>query len=164
MFNNDADCHPEPKLVGIYNRCAALYSFTSVTAIFTWIYGVMADQTGSGRIEIDFDAPLIAGEPVTVLFRYTVGTTVLPEGARLRIGLPNISWARPEPAQYYFWSEYARGKDRTYTDYDRVNTTVALHTHTEAVALLEAWRAEGRGDSHGSIRISITSTLQGGRT
>ncbi len=138
MFNNDADWHPEPKLAGIYNRCAALYSFTSVTAIFTWVYGVMADQTGSDRIEIDFDAPLIAGEPVTVLFRYTVGATVLPEGARLRIGLPNISWARPEPAQYYFWSEYARGKDRTYTDYDRVNTTVTLHTQTEAVALLEA--------------------------
>ena len=91
-----------------------------------------------GQIEIRYQEPLIAGQLVTVVFEYTVGKAGLAEGGRLRIGLPGVSWAAPLVRQYYFWSEYAKGKDRRYTNYDRVNTTVQLKTRSAATALLES--------------------------
>lgn len=91
-----------------------------------------------GKIEVKYEEPLIAGQLVTVVFEYTVGTEGLQENGRLRIGLPNLGWAEPEVPQYYFWSEFAKGKDRRYTDYDRVNTTARFRSDTPAVPLLEA--------------------------
>ena len=84
---------------------------------------------------------LIAGELVTVDFEYTVGEAGLAEGGKLRVGLPHVGWKSPEVPQYYFWSEYAKGKNRRYTNYDRVNTTVRLETQSAATAFLET---EGR--------------------
>ena len=66
-----------------------------------------------GQIEILYDQPLIAGQLVTVVFEYTVGRAGLTEGGRLRLGLPCVSWSAPTVRQYYFWSEYAKGKDWT---------------------------------------------------
>ena len=90
-----------------------------------------------GQIVIRYEEPLIAGRLVTVEFEYTVGGGGLAENGRLRIGLPNVAWAKPEVPQYYFWSEYAKGKQRRYTDYDRVNTTVRFETKTEALGVLD---------------------------
>ena len=90
-----------------------------------------------GSIKIDYPQPLIAGQLVTVVFDFTVGNGGMREGGRLRIGLPNVGWARPEVPQYYFWSEFARGKERRYTQYDRVNTTAKLKTEGKATPLLE---------------------------
>ena len=98
----------------------------------------MLDREPFGRIDISHPKPLIAGALVTVVCDFTVGPGGMREGSRLRIGLPNVGWARPEVPQYYFWSEFARGKERRYTDYDRVNTTVKLKTGTDAVPLLES--------------------------
>lgn len=90
-----------------------------------------------GQIVTRYEQPLIAGQLVTVVFEYTVGKAGLTEGGRLRIGLPCVSWAPPLVPQYYFWSEYAKGKDRRYTAYDRVNTTARLETQSPAVVQLE---------------------------
>lgn len=90
-----------------------------------------------GAIDIRCDDPLVAGALTTIAFDYTVGAAGLAEGGRLRVGLPHVGWGRPEVGQYYFWSAFASGKDRRYTQYDRVNTTVRLETNTGAVALLE---------------------------
>lgn len=89
------------------------------------------------NLEIRFREPLTAGQIVSIVFDYTVGQTGLAQGGKLRIGLPTTGWAEPLVPQYYFWSEYARGKARRYTDYDRVNTTVKLVTVTDAYAVLE---------------------------
>jgi len=91
-----------------------------------------------GRISIEYPVPLIAGELVTVVFNYTVGEKGLAEKGRLRIGLPNVGWHPPEVPQHYFWSEYAKGKDREYTQYDRVNTTVCIKTNSKAFGFLES--------------------------
>ena len=90
-----------------------------------------------GKVEIHHPKCLIAGQIVCVEFDFEVGSRGMSEGASLRIGLPSVAWGRPEVPQYYFWSEYARGKDRVYTQYDRVNTTVRLETSGDAVPLLE---------------------------
>jgi len=95
-------------------------------------------QQDVGRLEIRYDEPLIAGRLVTVVFEYTVGARGMCEGGRLRLGLPSVAWAVPLVPQHYFWSAYARGRDRTYTQYDRVNTTVRVLTGTKAVGFLEA--------------------------
>ena len=94
-----------------------------------------------GNLRISHPEPLIAGRLVTVVFEYTVGERGLHEGGKLRIGLPHVGWASPEVPQYYFWSEYVKGKGRRYTAYDRVNTTARLETRSAAVAFLET---EGR--------------------
>jgi len=91
-----------------------------------------------GKISVQYNEPLIAGQLVTIVFECTVGEAGLAENGRLRIGLPNVGWTKPLVPQYYFWSEYARGKDRTYTEYDRVNTTVRVETDSKAVPLLDA--------------------------
>ena len=91
----------------------------------------------SDAMEIKYPKPFIAGQLVTVRFEYTVGSIGFSQGGRLRIGLPGVGWAKPEVPQYYFWSEFAQGKDRKYTQYDRVNTTVTLKTQRRATALLD---------------------------
>ena len=97
----------------------------------------MSTNHHDGVFNVVEPAPRIAGRHVTIGFEYTVGEAGLSEGGQLRIGLPNTAWAKPEVPQYYFWSEYARGERRRYTDYDRVNTTVRFATRTKAVPLLE---------------------------
>ena len=91
----------------------------------------------TGNLNVRYDTPLIAGSLVTIAFEYTAGPAGLPEGSRLRLGLPCVGWAVPLVPQHYFWSAYARGRDRTYTDYDRVNTTVRLQTDSKAQAFLQ---------------------------
>ena len=91
-----------------------------------------------GRIFVRYSKPLIAGQLVTCIFEYTVGKVGIAENGELRIGLPNVGWSKPLVPQYYFWSEYARGKDRIYTEYDRVNTTVYVESHSKAFPLLES--------------------------
>ena len=65
----------------------------------------MSDPEEYGRVHIKYPQPLIAGQLVTVVFEYTVEEQGMREGGRLRIGLPNVGWAKPEVPQYYFWSE-----------------------------------------------------------
>ena len=98
----------------------------------------MSDVSRFGTIRIDHPQPLVAGRLVTVVFDFTVGEGGMREGGKLRIGLPSVAWARPEVPQYYFWSEFARGENRRYTQYDRVNTTAKLRSQGKAVPLLES--------------------------
>ena len=93
-----------------------------------------------GTIKFTFPEPLIAGEIVTLTCEYTVGKRGFAKNGKLRIGLPNTGWSEPLVPQYYFWSEYAEGKDRTYTQYHRVNTTARLVTNSKATVLLDSER------------------------
>ena len=126
----------------------------------------MTEPTCFGRIEIHQPQVLIAGQGVTVVFDFTVGEGGMREGGKLRIGLPNVGWAKPEVPQYYFWSEFARGKERRYTQYDRVNTTAKVETEGKAVPLLETeprfykpWRGKPRWLTEYD-RFWITVTLE----
>ncbi len=126
----------------------------------------MSEGKHFGSIRIDHPQPLIAGQRVTVVFDFTVGRGGMCEGGKLRIGLPSVAWARPEVPQYYFWSEFARGKDRRYTQYDRVNTTATLTSKGKAVPLLETearffrpWRGKPRWLTEYD-RFWITVTLE----
>ena len=121
-----------------------------------------------GEVQIRYPEPLIAGRLVTVVFDYTVGPEGMAEDGRLRIGLPSVAWAKPEVPQYYFWSEFARGKNRRYTQYDRVNTTAQIDTSGSAVSLLETearffrpWQGKPRWLTEYD-RFWITVTLEDG--
>ena len=77
------------------------------------VRGEKLTAKGIGDIRICHPEPLIAGQLVTVVFKYTVGEQGLAEGGKLRIGLPHVGWRSPEVPQYYFWSEYVKGKGRS---------------------------------------------------
>lgn len=98
----------------------------------------MSPTNDCGRIDIRYPAPLIAGQLVTIRFEYTVGQAGMVENGRLRIGMPSVAWGPPLVPQYYFWSEYAKGKDRKYTAYDRVNTTAQIDSQAAATPLVES--------------------------
>ena len=81
-----------------------------------------------------------AGDIITINFEYTVGSAGMKEGGRLRVGLPNPGWGEPLVPQAYFWDCYQKGKDRRYTDYDRVNTTAKIvGSAGKAVPFLKKW-------------------------
>lgn len=101
---------------------------------------IMHDNPKAGTIFVEYPTPLIAGEFVTVKFTYRIGPAGMAEGSRLRIGLPNPGWGKPLVPQAYFWDCYQKGKDRRYTDYDRVNTTAEIVSDTrKAAAYLTTW-------------------------
>jgi len=91
-------------------------------------------------IQFEYSEPLIAGEHITLTCEYTVGENGFAQNGKLRIGLPNTGWFKPLVPQYYFWSEYADGKNRTYTQYHRVNTSARLITSSKAATLLDSER------------------------
>ena len=97
-------------------------------------------KTVEGSIEIVHPTPLVAGELVTVVFSYRVGSAGMREGGRLRVALPNPGWGEPMVPQPYFWDCFQKGKARRYTDYDRVNTTALAVSKTRAaVPFLAKW-------------------------
>ena len=100
----------------------------------------MTENRELGLVKIDYPDPLTAGELVTVIFTYEVGASGMKENGRLRIALPNPGWGEPLVPQSYFWDCYQKGKDRRYTDYDRVNTTVRIESRSRNTApYLRAW-------------------------
>lgn len=127
----------------------------------------MTDLNNAGHVDIHHPQPLVAGQLVTVQFKFTVGPREMREGGRLRVGLPNVGWAIPEVPQYYFWSDFARGRKRRYTQYDRVNTTARIESaRRRAVTLLETeaqfyrpWRGQPRWLTEYD-RFWITVTLE----
>lgn len=91
-------------------------------------------------IVISTPPQLVAGNLATVVFSFTVGRNGMSEGGRLRVALPNPGWAQPLVPQHYFWECFQRGKDRSYTSYDRVNTTAEVVSNSrKAVPFLKAW-------------------------
>ena len=127
----------------------------------------MTDLNNAGHVDIHHPQPLVAGQLVTVQFKFTVGPREMREGGRLRVGLPNVGWAIPEVPQYYFWSDFARGRKRRYTQYDRVNTTARIESARRCpVTLLETeaqfyrpWRGQPRWLTEYD-RFWITVTLE----
>lgn len=100
----------------------------------------MSENVNYGKIHVEYPEPLIAGTLVTVTFTYTVGSSAMKEGGRLRIALPNPGWGEPLVPQHYFWDCYQKGKERRYTNYDRVNTTARVESKKrQAVPFLSKW-------------------------
>ncbi len=98
-----------------------------------------SEQT-EGSITIQYPEPLVAGELVTVRFMYEVASAGMAAGGRLRLALPNPGWAQPLVPQHYFWDCYQKGRDRRYTDYDKVNTTAAIISKSrKAAPFLTTW-------------------------
>ncbi len=73
----------------------------------------------------------IAGEPVTVTFRYRVGDDGLPEGSKLKLGLPSAGWGEPLVNHKRYW-EIDPADGRRWLHYRRLNTTFAIDSDTEA--------------------------------
>lgn len=100
----------------------------------------MKETQDAGIIRIDHPEPLVAGERITITFVFEVGSAGMQEEGRLRVALPNPGWGEPLVPQFYFWDCFQKGKDRRYTDYDRVNTTVRVESRNrKAVPFLKAW-------------------------
>lgn len=100
----------------------------------------MSQDKEFGSLKMEYAEPLIAGELTTIRFVFTVGSSGMKEGGRVRFALPNPGWGEPLLAQHYFWDCYQKGKERRYTNYDRVNTTARVQSAgRKAVPFLTKW-------------------------
>jgi len=103
----------------------------------------------------------VAGDFVTVRFRYTVGDDGLPEGARLKLGLPSVGWGEPLVNHKRYW-DLDPAEPRKWLHYKRLNTTFELRTDTGAY-LEPCARQETRpGDDRCIQRWWITFEVIGG--
>ncbi|MFP3904944.1 MAG: CehA/McbA family metallohydrolase [Armatimonadota bacterium] len=73
----------------------------------------------------------IAGQYVTVAFRYTVGENGLNRGSRLKIGLPSVGWGEPLVNHRRYW-ELEPDEPRKWLHYKRINTTFEIESNTGA--------------------------------
>ncbi len=73
----------------------------------------------------------IAGQYVTVAFRYTVGENGLNRGSRLKIGLPSVGWGEPLVNHRRYW-ELEPDDPRKWLHYKRINTTFDIDSDTGA--------------------------------
>ena len=73
----------------------------------------------------------VAGEFVTVTFRYVVGEGGLPVGTKLKLGLPSAGWGEPLVNHKRYWDLDPSAGNR-WLHYKRLNTTFELRTETGA--------------------------------
>ena len=69
----------------------------------------------------------VAGERVTLRFRYVVGDESLPAGAKLKLGLPSVGWGEPLVNHKRYWDLEPSASNR-WLHYKPVNTTFELKT------------------------------------
>jgi len=69
----------------------------------------------------------VAGEPVTITFRYTVGDGGVPVGSKLKLGLPSAGWGEPL-VNHKRWWEIDPGDPRKWLHYRRLNTTFEIES------------------------------------
>ncbi|HUS80748.1 MAG TPA: hypothetical protein VM283_05725, partial [Armatimonadota bacterium] len=92
----------------------------------------------------------VAGEDVTVVFRYVVGPEGLPRDARLKLGLPSAGWGEPLVNHKRYW-DLDPAKANRWLHYKRLNTTFECRTDTGA--FLEPYaRFEQRPDDDRCIQ------------
>jgi hypothetical protein len=110
------------------------------------------------------DGPLVAGMRTSIRFVYTAGAAGLPEGSRLRVGLPNTGWERPVAPQQRYWDELVRGADRRLAPFHPVNTTAAVHAASRPghnLEVMERMLAPDEDPALAYWRWWITLTLEG---
>lgn len=124
------------------------------------------DAQGAGMASELFEiieAPdeFVAGEFVSVKFRYVVGDGGLPEATKLKLGLPSVGWGEPLVNHKRYW-DLDPEEPRKWLHYKRLNTTFELKT--ESGTFLEPYaRQETRpGDDRCIQRWWITFQVIGG--
>jgi hypothetical protein len=104
----------------------------------------------------------IAGEFVTVKFRYVVGDSGLPEGTKLRLGLPSVGWGEPLVNHKRYW-DLDPEDPRKWLHYKRLNTTFELKTASKAFLEPSARQETRPGDDRCIQRWWITfEVIDGG--
>lgn len=103
----------------------------------------------------------VAGEFVTVRFRYVVGDQGLPRGSRLKLGLPSAGWGEPL-VNHKRWWELDPDDPRKWLHYRRLNTTFELRTDTGAFLEPYARHEQRPGDDRCMQRWWITFEVVGG--
>ncbi len=102
----------------------------------------------------------IAGEPVTVKFRYTVGDDGLAEGSKLKLGLPSAGWGEPLVNHKRYWELDAEDA-RKWLHYKRLNTTFEIESETGAYLEPYARHETRPGDTRCMQRWWITFEVIG---
>ncbi len=73
----------------------------------------------------------VAGDSVTIGFRYVVGEGGLPMGSKLKLGLPSAGWGEPLVNHKRMW-DLDPSKANRWLHYMRLNTTFEVETDTTA--------------------------------
>lgn len=117
-----------------------------------------------GRAELLDPGPFVSGDLVTLRVRYIAGASGLRGSARLRLGLPNTGWGRPWVPHPRYWDETAKGSDRVYTPFHRINTTVTASGAGARVhaGVSERMLAPDLDPAHGYWRWWVTAHLESG--
>jgi hypothetical protein len=102
----------------------------------------------------------IAGEPVTVIFRYTIAAEGLAEGSKLKLGLPSAGWGEPLVNHKRYW-ELDPGDRRRWLHYKRLNTTFEIESETGAYLEPYARHETRPGDTRCIQRWWITFEVIG---
>ena len=102
----------------------------------------------------------VAGEYVTVRFRYVVGDAGLPVGAKVKLGLPSVGWGEPLVNHGRYW-ELDPDEPRKWLHYKRLNTTFELKTDTGAYLDPYAKQETRRGDDRCIQRWWVTFCVIG---
>ena len=124
-----------------------------------------AGSPTAGHVELVHEGPFIAGMRTTLTLRFVVGKEGLPDGARLRFGLPNTGWQKPVVPQVRYWSELASGQDRRYAPFHPVNTTAEVQTGERASVYLEVTErmlVPDADPAHAYWRWWITAVIEDG--
>lgn len=103
----------------------------------------------------------IAGEHVTVSFRYVVGDEGLPAGSTLKLGLPSAGWGEPL-VNHKRWWDLDPADPRRWLHYKRLNTSFELTTATGAYLEPYARHEQRPGDDRCMQRWWISFEVIGG--
>ncbi len=102
----------------------------------------------------------IAGEPVTITFRYIAGDEGLTVGSKLKLGLPSAGWGEPLVNHKRHW-EIDPADARKWLHYRRLNTTFDIESATGAFLEPYARHEQRPGDKRCIQRWWITFEVIG---
>ena len=109
---------------------------------------------------IDHPERFIAGEPVTISFRYVAGEEGLAVGSKLKLGLPSAGWGEPLVNHKRHW-EIDPPDARKWLHYRRLNTTFEIESATGAFLEPYARHEQRPGDQRCIQRWWITFEVIG---
>jgi hypothetical protein len=97
----------------------------------------------------------VAGQHVTVQFRFTVGEVGLQCGSRLKLGLPSVGWGEPLVNHHRYW-DLKSAEGNRWLHYKRLNTTFEIQTQGKAYLLPSARQEQRRGEKRCMQRWWVT--------
>lgn len=102
----------------------------------------------------------VAGQYVTVQFRFTVGAAGLPRGSRLKLGLPSVGWGEPLVHHHRYWDLNPDEANR-WLHYKRLNTTFEVQTQGKGFLLPSARQEQRREEKRCLQRWWVTFEVIG---